>query len=467
MKTNIRPFFLLVLFLQVFGVKAVKMWTTTGDQKSLLSPQDLKLFPDVDPQFPSVLLRPHTRMQGVEGFGFALTGGSAMLLQALPAAARASLLGSFFGPGTSGGISVSYLRVSIGASDLDPFVFSYDDGAAPDPSLSRFSIAQDEKYLIPTLKEILAIQPTLSLLGSPWSPPAWMKSNNGTMGGGLLDEYQAAYAQYFVKYVQAYAAHGITIGAITPQNEPLNPKNNPSMVMQAADEARFIRDHLGPALRAAGLGTKILVFDHNCDTPEYPLAVLADEAARAFVHGSAFHMYLGNASAMGLVHDRYPDKAVYFTEQWTGSMGTFSGDLMWHSRNIVIGTLNNWSQTVLEWNLASDPEFGPHTPGGCDACLGAVTIDPSKGSAKINVSYYIIAHASRFLPKGSVRIASTPLTSLPSVGFVTPAGDLVVLVLNDSAEDATINLGIEGGPKPVWLRPTLKSGSMNTIVWRQ
>ncbi|MGH2565792.1 MAG: glycoside hydrolase family 30 protein, partial [Ginsengibacter sp.] len=292
----------------------------------------------------------------------------------------------------------------------------------------------------------------------PWSAPPWMKDNDNTSGGSLLPAYYHVYAQYFVKYIQQMKAEGITIDAVTPQNEPLNPGNNPSMLMQASDEADFIKNNLGTAFQTANITTKIIAYDHNCDHPDYPLAILNDPAAAAFVSGSAFHLYAGSISALSQVHDAHPDKAVYFTEQYTSSTGDFGGDLKWHLKNVVIGSMRNWSKTALEWNLANDPSFNPHTSGGCNQCKGALTIGTS---VTRNVGYYIIAHASKFIPAGSVRIASVTAGTLQNVAFKTPAGKKVLLVENDDATDQTFNLRFNGK----WVTTTVPAGGVATYTW--
>lgn len=229
-------------------------------------------------------------------------------------------------------ISISYLRISIGASDLNESVFSYNDlpEGQTDVNLSQFSLAPDKTDLIPLLKEILSINPAIKIMGSPWSPPVWMKDNNSSVGGSLQPQYYGVYAQYFVKYIQEMKAEGIEIDAITPQNEPLHPGNNPSLLMTAPQQTDFIKNHLGPAFQSANIDTKIIIYDHNCDKPEYPISVLNDAGAKSFISGSAFHLYAGDISALSTVHNAHPDKDVYFTEQYTPSDGNFQGDLKWH-----------------------------------------------------------------------------------------------------------------------------------------
>ena len=398
--------------------------------------------------------------QSIDGFGYTLTGGSAGHIARMDAASRGALLKELFSSeGT--GLGVSYLRVSIGASDLNRRVFSYDDlpPGRVDPELTGFSLAPDRADVIPVLKEILKIAPDLKIMGSPWSPPAWMKTGGKTVGGSLKPEFYAAYAKYFVKYIQGMKAEGIRIDAVTVQNEPLHPGNNPSLLMQAREQAEFLKNHLGPAFRRAGLDTKIIIYDHNCDRPDYPISILDDREARKYVDGSAFHLYAGKIGAMSAVHDAHPDKNLYFTEQWIGAPGSLGGDLAWHTRELTIGATRNWSRTVLEWNLAADPRYQPHTPGGCTSCLGAVTIDDNKVTR--NPAYYVVAHASKFVRPASVRIATNELPTLPNVAFKTPAGRRVLIVLNDGRSAQTF--GIRDGED--LLTSTLPPGAVGTYVW--
>ena len=437
------------------------VWMTTGDGANLLALQAAKPeFGTEANSYINIEIDSSNAMQGIDGFGYTLTGGSAYLINQMGTGERSNLLNELFGQGDNA-IGVSYLRVSIGASDLDPVVFSYDDLPAgqTDTALTHFSLSRDTVNLIPVLKQVLSINPSIKILGSPWSPPVWMKDNGQSMGGGLLPQYYAAYAKYFVKYIQAMKAQGITVDAITIQNEPQHGGNNPSMVMNANEQAAFIRDHLGPAFAAAGVNTKIIIWDHNCDNPNYPITVLNDAGARAYVNGSAFHLYNGDISALTTVHDAYPDKQLYFTEQWTGANGSFSGDLRWHVRNVVIGSVRNWSRIALEWNLASDPNYNPHTPGGCTECKGAVTINGSNVTR--NVGYYIIAHASKFVPPGSRRIGSNNAGNLINAAFVTPDGKKVVVAVNDG--NSTMSFNIKQNGK--WFAASLAAGAVATYTW--
>lgn len=439
----------------------VEFWLTNPDQTALFKKQPVNLvFANSSSSLSSAIeVDTAQTFQSIDGFGYTLTGGSASLINALPPATQDALLKELFASDSTW-IGVSYLRISIGASDLSASTFTYNDMPAgqTDPTLQNFSINMEKQDLIPVLKKILAINPTIKIMGSPWSAPTWMKTNNNFVGGSLKPEYYAAYAQYFVKYLQAMKAEGINIDAISVQNEPLHGGNNPSMVMQAAEQAEFIKNNLGPAFQAASITTKIIVYDHNADRPDYPLTVLADPVARQYVDGSAFHLYGGSITALSQVHEAYPQKNIYFTEQWTGGPGNFPADLKWHIQNLVIGATRNWSKNVLEWNLAADPNYDPHTSGGCTTCMGALTIG---NSVSRNVSYYIIAHASKFVRPGSVRIASSQTTTLATVAFKNPEGRKVLIVLNTGAAPEVFNIKFNGK----YVATSLNSGAVGTYVW--
>jgi glucosylceramidase len=398
--------------------------------------------------------------QTIDGFGNCLTGGSATLLNNMTQEARTALLNELFATDSTF-IGISYLRISIGASDLSDRVFSYDDlpVGETDPEMLKFTLEPEKADLIPVLKEILAINPTIKILGSPWSAPTWMKTNNASKGGSLKPEYFDAYAKYFVKYIKGMQAEGIIIDAITIQNEPLHPGNNPSMYMSSGDQAQFIKQSLGPAFSAAGITTKIIVYDHNADQPGYPLAILSDAEAAKYVDGSAFHLYGGTIDALSTVHNEYPNKNLYFTEQWVGAPGNLAADLKWHVETLIIGATRNWSRNVLEWNLASDPYYNPHTEGGCDQCLGTVTINGNLVTR--NPAYYILAHAAKFVRPGSVRISSNIQGNLPNVAFKTPEGKKVLIVINTGPATKNFNLKFRGES----VQLSLDSGAVGTYVW--
>ncbi|UHG92911.1 glycoside hydrolase family 30 protein [Spirosoma oryzicola] len=439
----------------------VQFWLTNPDRSALFARQPGTLsFSSATNQNPTIAIDASQTFQSIDGFGYTLTGGSAMLLNRMDTKARAALLKELFA--TEGNsIGVSYLRISIGASDLDDRVFSYDDlpEGQTDEKLEKFSLNPDRTHLIPILKEILAINPTIKILGSPWSPPTWMKTNANSKGGSLKPAYYDAYAQYFVKYIRGMKEEGIRIDAITIQNEPLHPGNNPSLLMLPQDQATFIKQSLGPAFKQARIDTKIVLYDHNADRPDYPISILNDPDAKQYVDGSAFHLYAGPIDALTDVHKAHPDKNLYFTEQWIGAPGNLKGDLAWHVKTLIIGATRNWSRTVLEWNLAADPKQEPHTIGGCTQCLGAITLDGN--AVTRNPAYYNIAVASKFVRPGSVRIQSNTSDALPNVAFKTPDGRKVLIVLNTKEVTQAFNVRDNGK----LVSTALPAGSVGTYVW--
>ncbi|MEY2647241.1 MAG: hypothetical protein RL158_1217 [Bacteroidota bacterium] len=449
---------LFMLGIQDLNAQAIQ-YITKGHKTQLLHKQVIQSSA-INSSSITVEVNEQKTLQSMEGFGFALTGGSAGLIDALPTEKKTALLKELFGAGPEN-LGISYIRISMGASDLDATVFSYCDlpKGETDPQLIKFNLSQDTLHLIPMIQAALKLNPKLKIMASPWSPPVWMKSNGFSMGGHLLKQYYDSYALYFVKYIKAMKAKGITIHSLTMQNEPEHGGNNPSLLMDAEEQKVFLRDHLGPLLAKEQIKTEVLLYDHNADHPNYPISILDDPKAKAYAAGSAFHLYLGNESALSKVHEAHPDKKLYFTEQWTGAKGSFDGDLFWHTEHIVIGTINHWSSAVIEWNLAANAQYEPHTPGGCTECKGALTIQGEDVSR--NVSYYIIGHASKFVPAGSKRIETSVSSDLiKTSSFIRPDGKKVTLLLNAGNSN-----NIKLTNKQQTYSVTLPAGSVSTIVW--
>jgi glucosylceramidase len=456
-----QTFTLLLCFITtLIKAQQAEVWLTNADKSALFQKQNESLtFGNEKNDGPTIFVDDTKRFQTMDGFGFTLTGGSATLINQLKADEKAELLKELFATDQNN-IGISYLRISIGASDLSDHVFTYNDLTIgqTDPNMQKFSLSEEQKDLIPVLKQILKINPNIKILGSPWTPPVWMKTNGNSKGGSLKPEYYQAYARYLVKYIQGMQKEGIRIDAITIQNEPLHPGNNPSLLMLPGEQAAFIKKSLGPAFKAAAIKTKIILYDHNADRPDYPISVLNDPEARKYIDGSAFHLYGGSVEALTDVHEAHPDKNLYFTEQWIGAPGNFAGDLKWHIKNLIIGAPRNWSKNVLEWNLAADPKQNPHTDGGCTECLGAITVG---NSIVRNPAYYIIAHASKFARPGSVRISSNSTLSLANVAFKTPSGKTVLIVLNESSKPQSFAISSKGKT----LSQSLNGGSVATYIW--
>jgi glucosylceramidase len=443
--------------------RAARLWLTTPDRAAIVALQASALpFSAQAGPLPVLTVDDAEHFQTIDGFGFALTGGSAQLLMRMGAAQRSALLKELFTTGGDG-IGVSSLRLTIGASDMNERVYSYDDLPAgeTDAEMTKFSLGPDRADVIPVLKEILAIRPGIKILGSPWSAPAWMKTNQDVKGGELKPEYYGAFAKYFVKYIEAMRAEGIAMDAITVENEPLNPKNTPSMVMFAQQQDAFIAENLGPAFEKAGIRTKILLYDHNPDVPSYPLSILADPAASRYVDGTAFHLYGGQPSVLTQVHDGYPKKNLYMTEQSvTGRRGSGPLGIAEPVRQVMIGATRNWSRSVLLWNLAADPQNGPHTNnGGCTGCSGAITLNGD--SVTKNVAYYVVEHFSQFVPPGSVRVASSEMEQLASVAFLTPESKVVLVVSNTGNFPKPFAVSYHGQI----FQTAMPAESVGTYVW--
>lgn len=470
----------------------IESWITTCDKKNLFTKQDEII--TFNEEFPHrggvpIIVDDRQQFQQIDGFGYALTGGSAEHLIKMSPKERSKILHELFAS-DGNNIGVSYIRLTIGASDLNSFVFSYNDlpEGQTDYELNKFSLSQDLKDVVPVMKEILAINPNIKILSSPWSAPAWMKTHFDVRGGKLRKECYPVYAKYFVKYIQAMADEGITIDAITIQNEPLNSRNTPSMYWFQSDQAEFVREHLGPEFKKAGIKTKIVLFDHNTDRPDYPLAILNDPKAAQYVNGSAFHNYRGELSAMTLVHNARPDKDVYFTEQMLTDKRNDDSviSIAPAVKRLLIDITRNWSKNVVLWNLAADPNDDPHTDnGGCSMCQGAITIAGDLVFSR-NIAYYTVAHASKFVRPGSYRIASTnrgdeglglyedeqrpgvyrtvtinQVDVLPNVAFKTPDGKIVLIVVNDTWAERTFTIQHNGAFASI----KLPSGACGTYIW--
>ena len=462
----LRLFIICIFTCSSFAVIAqnqAEVWLTKADRSVLFAKQTSKLsFNVAKNNLPTITVNDKETYQTIDGFGYALTGGSAQHIVKMSAQARAALLKELFA--TDGNnIGVSYIRLSIGASDLNEKVFSYNDlpEGQTDLTQAKFDLGPDKVDVIPVMKEILAINPKLKIMGSPWSPPLWMKTTYDARGGMLKPEYYDAYAKYFVRYVQEMQKEGIPIDAVTVQNEPLHPGNNPSLLMVAPDQAFFVKKFLGPAFAKANIKTKIIVYDHNADRPDYPISILDDPEAKKYIDGSAFHLYGGKIEALTDVHNAHPDKNIYFSEQMVVEQPDAADiKIVNPVKRLIIGATRNWSKNVLEWNLAADPENKPYTDrGGCSMCQGAVTID--KDTYSRNLAYYSIAHASKFVRPGAVRVATNDLADLPNVAFKTSGGKHVLIVANSGKSANTFNIVFNGKT----FVAMLDKGSVATYIW--
>ncbi len=405
-----------------------------------------------------------TSYQEMIGFGAAMTDASAYLFQNKLGAQRDAIFRELFG--RNPGLGLSFVRVPMGASDFSTRDYTYDDmlPGHTDPSLAHFDIDADRAEKLPAIKTALAINPQLKLVASPWSAPAWMKTTGNLIKGTLRPEFYGVFAQYFQKFVDAYAAEGIPIFAVTMQNEPAyEPDNYPGMRLDPPARAQLIGRHVGPLFERSGLHTLILDWDHNWDLPGSPLEVLADSAARRYVDGVAWHCYAGDVSAQEKVHAAYPATNAYFTECSGGAWATVFGDnLKYYVGALIIGSTRGWAKGVALWNLALDENDGPHL-GGCGNCRGVITVNSATGAVTRNVEFYALAHASEFVKPGAHRIASTTdVSGLQSVAFKnSDDGSRVLIVLNTTG--TTVSFSVRSGGRIIPY--ALPAGAVATIRW--
>jgi glucosylceramidase len=438
--------------------------TSTSDRSQVFSEHRVKLSRRAEGTV--ITLQPEQRFQTMDGFGAALTGSSCYNLLRMTAADRHAFLERTFSP--TRGLGFSYIRISIGCSD-----FSLSDFTCCDtPGIENFSLTtEDTQYVIPVLLEILAINPRLFILGSPWTCPRWMKVNNLTdlqphnswTSGQLNPRYYQDYAHYFVRWIQSYEAAGVPIYAITVQNEPLNRGNSASLFMGWQEQQAFIGQALGPALKQAGLSTKLYAFDHNynydrmADQQQYPLRVYDDEVAASFLTGAAYHNYGGNRSELLRIAGERPDKELIFTETSIGMWNdgrNLEKRLIDDMREIGLGTVNNGCRAVIVWNLMLDTERGPYRPGGCSTCYGAVDIDRNDmKTITLNSHYYLIGHLSAVVKPGAVRIATQPASDngrprrepdLMYSAFQNTDGSLAFVVANALQTPQRLSLTSDG-----------------------
>ncbi|MFF7194669.1 discoidin domain-containing protein [Streptomyces sp. NPDC008079] len=468
-----------------------QVWLTTADGAQELRQQAPVDFGRGPSDLTTITVDPNQSYQSVDGFGGALTDSSAAVLSRLPRTTRDSAMRQLFDPAR--GIGVSFLRQPIGSSDFTAAAahYTYDDMPAgqTDFALRHFSIAHDQRQILPLLRQAKRLNPRLTVMATPWSPPAWMKDGDSLVGGHLKDDPKVydAYARYLVKFVQAYAAAGVPVDYLTVQNEPQNrkPSAYPGTDLPVQAQVKVI-EALGPLLHRASPRTKILAYDHNWTThpddiktaeqmgedpqTDYPYEVLDSPAAR-WIAGTAYHCYSGDPSAQSALHDAHPDKGIWFTE-CSGSHGAtdtpaqiFRGTLTWHARTITVGTTRNWAKSVADWNLALDADGGPHN-GGCDTCTALLTVQPD-GTVTPSAEFFTIGHLSKFVRPGAVRIGSTNYGTtgwngqLTDVAFRNPDGSTALVVHNENDDPRSFAVAV--GDRT--FAYSLPGGALATFTW--
>jgi glucosylceramidase len=407
----------------------------------------------------SIHLDPGTRYQDILGFGAALTDASCWLLAQLDPQDRQKILEGSFGPN---GLRLSVARTTIGSSDYSLNAYTYDDSDQPDPSLTRFSIDHDLKYILPVLRETRQINPDLFCFSSPWSPPAWMKASHTLLGGAMRKHYFPSYAEYFRRFLEGYAKNGVPIDAVTVQNEVDTDQDGrmPQALWGQEYEMDFVKSHLGPALEKAGLKTKIWIIDHNYNLWGRAVDELSDPDVYKYVDGVAWHGYVGEPSAMTRVHDLFPGKNAYWTEggpdytdpayatDWCKWSSTFTG------------ILRNWARCIVSWNLVLDekgrPDIGPFT------CGGVITLDSKTHAITRSGQYKAFAQYSRAIQRGARVFASKgDFPGIDHVAAENPDGTRVLVVTNRNTAEQKIQAQLADQTMSL----TLPSDSVTTVMW--
>ena len=456
---------------QVYGDISVEL---TNENEQFSNKDSGNFAKDNMPSNPNVVIDEVKQFQTIEGFGAALTESSAYVLHNLDNDKYWDTLNKLFNPET--GLGVSYLRLTISASDFSLGDYSYDDVSnwGYDPDLNDFSVAHDENFMIPVLKDIKSINPNMKIVATPWTPPAWMKDqydSRGSVNGQenhLQQQYYESYANFFVKTVQAYQAHGITLDTVTIQNEPLyGPAGYPGMKMESNEQSDFLNNHLAPAFINNNIQTKVLVYDHNWDNEWYPDQVLGwmNDQAKQVVGGAAFHCYGGDVSAQSTLHDKYPDMPIYLTECSGGGWesGGFGDWLVGDMQRLFIGATNNWARASIKWNLVLDQNAGPQN-GGCANCRPMITVNTDNGDITETSDYYSIGLFSRYVKQGAIRINSwSEDGSLEVAAFINPDQSRVAIVVNSDWSDHTFNLNWNYN----WAAFTIPGRTVGAYKWSQ
>src|SRR5690625_3928710 len=458
------------------GNKDVHVYLTTADRQHefVKSYVDLKEGSSMSPK--TISLDEDEKFQKMDGFGAALTGSTCFNLMQMQESDRKEFLTKTFSKDK--GMGQSYVRISIGCSDFSLSEYTLAD----EPVIENFALQEGEsKYVIPILKEVLAINPDVKIMGSPWTAPRWMKVDNlenknpynSWTGGHLNPAYYQDYATYFVKWIKAMDENGVPIYSITPQNEPLNDKNSASMVMTWQEQTNFIKEALRPELESNGIETKIYVFDHNYnydnmnDQMQYPLKIYEDKEAEKYVAGAAYHNYGGDKAELIHVHEQAPDKELVFTET---SIGTWNDGhnlekrLIEDMEEIGLGTLNNWSKGVIVWNLMLDENRGPNREKGCKTCYGAVDIGNDYKTLQKNSHYFVTGHLSSVIQPDAVRIGATGFTNPDIIytAFKNPDDSYSIVLLNKGGETHRINVS----NKEKYFAYDLPSKSVASFKWK-
>lgn len=405
----------------------------------------------------AIRIDPGKKYQELLGFGAAFTDAACYMFSQLSPAARESVFHELFHPSE---MNLNVCRTCMGSSDYSTEMFSYDEGE-PDPEMQRFSIAHDKAYVLPMLREARRVNPDLFLFSSPWSPPGWMKAGGAMLGGSMRQHFLAPYAQYFLRFVEAYSAEGVTVDAVTVQNEVDTDQDGrmPACSWPQEYEIAFVRDHLGPLFQKHSISTKIWILDHNYNLWGRAVAELDDRGLRKYSDSIAFHGYVGQPEMMSKAHEAHPEAQIYWTEggpdytapdyatDWVNWAQTFTA------------ILRNWAQSITGWNLTLDEKGRPNI--GPFSCGGLVTINSQSKEITRSGQYWAFAHLSRSIRRGARRVdSSSTVSGIDHVAFENRDGKKALVVTN-SGDSRT--LWLEQGNRTAEL--TLPAKSVSTFEW--
>jgi glucosylceramidase len=435
----------------------ISVWTTSGTRRhAKQAPLQWGKSPGTDAN--TISIDPSREYQSVLGFGAAFTDAACFTLNRLDAASRKQLFQTLFDPSHLG-LSVS--RICIGASDYARTEFSYDEGLEPDPEMKRFSIAHDREYIVPILKESRAANPDMWILASPWSPPAWMKPNKSMLGGSMRRSSLAPYSLYFEKFLDAYAAEGVPINSVTPQNEIDTEQDGrmPACCWPQEYEIEFVRDHLGPRLAKSANPADIWILDHNYNLWGRVVCELEDSGARKFIKGIAWHGYVGAPEQMLNVKKAFPDVEMFWTEggpdfekpgyetEWAKWASTFTG------------ILRNQARCIVGWNYALDEKGNPNI--GPFKCAGLVTIDSKTREITHSGMLWALHHFSGHIRRNARIVASNASGDVQHVVATNPNGEFVAVLTNGQTQPKSITLTLSSSSVKV----EVPADSVTTLTW--
>jgi glucosylceramidase len=456
----------------------VSVVLTTNDETKLMAAQPSVTFSasTADAGTNTIAVDATQQYQTIDGFGAAFTDSAAYLLNevATKSDLTTAMNNLFTRNGT--GIGLSFMRTPMGASDIARSVYSYDDQSVgtTDLPLAHFAVTHDQTDVIPIILQAKTLNPQMKLLASPWSPPGWMKDPSSMspvsmLGGELLmtSANETAFANYFVKYLQAYQTAGIPVDYLTIQNEPLNVTTSyPSMGMSDTAQLSLLQSYVLPALATANLSTKVMVYDHNWDTPSYPETVLSGLTAQQLtqIAGTAWHGYGGAEGAQQLVQNQFPALGAWMTEH---SGGTWIGDQFESDMLEIPLVMRNAAKGYIKWSLALDQDLGPDLTqnaglGGCNTCTPIVTVNTGTGAVTYDIEYYTLGHFSKYVLPGAVRIYSSNTPAIDSVAFQNTDGSIALIAYNNKATSQTFNVQWGGTQSFSY---TLPAAAAATFTW--